>query len=123
MQVRDEKLAKEFKERSEKNKWCEWENDEFKVIVPSEITELYEEGRKLHHCVGTYGSAVANGNCVVSFIRRKADIETPLCTVEIIGKQIVQARGLSNRAATGIPKVKNFMEKWAKERGLTLCVM
>lgn len=121
-QVRNERLTRAFRERSEKNKWCEWENDEFKVIVPSEITELYEEGRKLFHCVGSYGSAVVKGDCVISFIRRKTDAETPFCTVEIRGKQIVQARGLANRAATGIPKVKSFMEKWAKERGLTLCV-
>ncbi len=121
-QVADEKLAAQFRKRAEENEWCSWANDSFKVLIPHEITELYEEGRKLHHCVGTYGKAVVSGNCTIAFIRRVEEADMPFCTVEIRNKRIVQARGISNRPATGIPKVKGFMEKWAKEKGLTLDV-
>ncbi len=121
-QVKDKKIAEQFKARAEKNEWCEWENKDFCVIVPHEITELYEEGRKLHHCVGTYGKMVANGSCTIAFIRRKEAADVPFCTVEISNGSIVQARGVSNRLATGIPKVKGFMEQWSKAKGLTLNV-
>ena len=121
-QVADKKLAEQFRKQAAENEWCTWADDSFKVLIPHEIAELYEEGRKLHHCVGTYGKAVANGNCTIVFIRRTEEEDLPFCTVEIRNKHIVQARGISNRPATGIPKVKGFMKKWAEERGLVLDV-
>lgn len=121
-QVADKKMAEQFRKRAAENEWCTWADDSFKVLIPHEITELYEEGRKLHHCVGTYGKAVASGNCTIAFIRRNEEEDQPFCTVEIRNKHIVQARGLSNRPATDIPKVKGFMKKWAEERGLVLDV-
>ena len=118
-QVQDERMAKKFREKAEDNEWCIWENNMFKVVVPHEVTELYEEGRKLHHCVGSYGRMVSDGKCVVAFIRRKGEEAVPLCTVEICGKAIVQARGMCNKPADQMPKVKSFIKQWAKEKGLT----
>ena len=117
-QVQDRLVAKRFRERAAENEWCIWENDLFKVVVPHEVTELYEEGRMLHHCVGSYGRMVSDGECVVAFIRRKEEEAAPLCTVEICGKAIVQARGMCNKPADQIPKVKSFIKQWAKEKGL-----
>lgn len=118
-QVQDKLVAKRFRERAAENEWCIWENDLFKVVVPHEVTELYEEGRMLHHCVGSYGRMVSDGECVVAFIRRKEEEAAPLCTVEICGKAIVQARGMCNKPADQMPKVKSFIKQWAKEKGLT----
>lgn len=118
-QVQDEWMAKKFRERAEDNEWCIWENDIFKVVIPHEVTELYEEGRKLHHCVGSYGRMVSDGKCVVAFIRRKGEEDIPLCTVEICKKEIVQARGMCNKSADQMPKVRSFIKQWAKEKGLT----
>ncbi len=118
-QVQDKLVAKRFRERAAENEWCIWENDLFKVVVPHEVTELYEEGRMLHHCVGSYGRMVSDGECVVAFIRRKEEEAAPLCTVEICGKAIVQARGICNKPADQMPKVKSFIKQWAKEKGLT----
>lgn len=118
-QVQDERMAKKFREKAEDNEWCIWENNMFKVVVPHEVTELYEEGRKLYHCVGSYGRMVSDGKCVVAFIRRKGEEAVPLCTVEICGKAIVQARGMCNKPADQMPKVKSFIKQWAKEKGLT----
>ena len=118
-QVQDERMAKKFRERAEDNEWCIWENDIFKVVVPHEVTELYEEGRKLHHCVGSYGRMVSDGKCVVAFIRLKGEEDIPLCTVEICKKEIVQARGMCNKSADQMPKVRSFIKQWAKEKGLT----
>lgn len=115
-------MAQQFRERASQNEWYVWENKDFKILVPHEVTELYEEGRKLHHCVGSYGRMVADGECSIAFIRKKDAENIPLCTVEIRKKQIVQARGMSNRPAYSIPKVKGFMEKWAAECGLQLSV-
>lgn len=118
MQVKDEKLNAIFRERAVKNDKYAWENEEFKVLIPHDISELYEEGRKLSHCVGTYGKMVAEGRSVVAFIRKATDVETPLCTIEIRQNAIVQARGMSNRPAENIPKMKTFIKAWAADKGL-----
>lgn len=117
-QVKDEKLNATFRERAVKNDMYAWENEEFKVLIPHDISELYEEGRKLSHCVGTYGKMVAEGRSVVAFIRKATDVETPLCTIEIRQNAIVQARGMSNRPAENIPKMKTFIKAWAADKGL-----
>lgn len=117
-QVKDEKLNATFKERAVKNDKYAWENEEFKVLIPHDISELYEEGRKLSHCVGTYGKVVAEGRSIVAFIRSVADVDTPLCTIEIRQNAIVQARGMSNRPAENIPKMKTFIKAWASNKGL-----
>ena len=117
-QVKDEKLNAIFRERAAKNDRYAWENEEFKVLIPHDISELYEEGRKLSHCVGTYGKVVAEGRSVVAFIRKATDVDTPLCTIEIRQNAIVQARGMSNRPAENIPKMKTFIKAWAANKGL-----
>ena len=117
-QVKDEKLNAVFRERAASNDKYAWENDEFKVLIPHDISELYEEGRKLSHCVGTYGKVVAEGRSVVAFIRKATDVDTPLCTIEIRQNAIVQARGMSNRPAENIPKMKTFIKAWAANKGL-----
>lgn len=119
-QVRNEKINESFRQRAKENEKYEWENDRFKVLIPREITELYEEGRRLSHCVGSYGQYVADGSRIIAFIRRIDDVDTPLCTIEIRDNQIVQARGYSNRPADNIPYVRKFMNAWAKEKGLSL---
>ncbi len=117
-QVKDEKLNETFRERAEKNEKYVWENEEFKVIIPHDISELYEEGRKLSHCVGSYGKTVAEGRSTIAFIRRQSAVDTPLCTIEIRHDAIVQAKGMSNRPAENIPKMKGFINAWAKNKGL-----
>ncbi len=117
-QVKDEKLKAVFRERATMNDKYAWENEEFKVLIPHDISELYEEGRKLSHCVGTYGRVVAEGRSVVAFIRKASDVDTPLCTIEIRQNAIVQARGMSNRPAENIPKMKTFIKAWAENKGL-----
>lgn len=117
-QVKDEKLNAVFKERAAQNDRYAWENEEFKVLIPHDISELYEEGRKLSHCVGTYGRVVAEGHSVVAFIRRASAVDIPLCTIEIRQNAIVQARGMSNRPAENIPRMKTFIKEWASKKGL-----
>jgi len=118
VQVKDEKLNAAFKERAEKNDKYSWENTEFKALIPHELSELYEEGRKLNHCVGTYGKVVANGRSVVAFVRKANAPNVPLCTLEIRHNEIVQASGVSNRPAENIPKMREFLKSYAKQKGL-----
>lgn len=52
-----------------------YENEFFKVIVPTTREEVEDEGRKLHNCLGGYEwhNFLQNGNRQVVFIRRKSE--------------------------------------------------
>lgn len=52
----------------------------YTVVLPRSISDLVEEGRAMHNCVGGYGNKIAQGKCVVAFIRRSG---TPYADVEI----------------------------------------
>jgi len=90
-----------------------FENDEYAVIVPSNLNNIVKEGHVLHHCVGTYAERVGGRETVILFIRLKSDIKTPFYTLEIQHNKIVQCRGMCNCVTTG--EVKNFMESFEKK--------
>lgn len=73
----------------------------YKIIVPSSLNDLINEGNKLHHCVGKmrYEDKVIDGDVVILFLRKKDNIKEPFVTLEISRKQyrIMQENGLSNK--------------------------
>lgn len=121
-QIKDEKLSGDFEERASSNEWLAFRGKKLSAIIPKQLTELYEEGRKLNHCVGSYARSVVDGKCIIAFLRKNDDLDSPYCTVEVRGKHIVQARGYSNRLGNMIPGVSDFLKDWANEKQLQLDV-
>lgn len=68
----------------------------YTAIVPENAAQIKEEGKVLQHCVGTYVDRVIKGETAIVFIRKRDEIDVPLCTVEITKKTLVQARGYKN---------------------------
>lgn len=63
-----------------------WQNDEFMIVPAAKCAELMEEGRKLHHCVGSsdrYMKSMADGKTWILFLRKKEDLEKPYYTIEV----------------------------------------
>lgn len=121
-QINDEELNKRFHELTVDNEKYTWENNEFKVLVPHDIYELYEEVRKLYHDVGAYGRAIAAGGKTIVFIREISEPDKPFCIVEIRKETIVKANGYLNMPISCIPRAMNFIHEWAKNKGLK-CTM
>ncbi|AUM58823.1 hypothetical protein BCP01_021 [Bacillus phage BCP01] len=94
----DAVTAKKF--RAQMDKYQDLSTDRlkgYKIVIPSEPKELVTEGNSLQHCVASYVKRIADGNSAIVFLRQKDELESPLVTVEIRGKKIVQARGFANR--------------------------
>ena len=121
-QINDEELDKKFQERTADNEKYAWANDEFRVLVPHDIYELYEEVRKLRHDVGAYSRAIAAGEQTVVFIRKVSEPDKPFCMVKIRKETIVQANGYLNIPISCIPRAMNFINEWAKNKGLKCTV-
>ncbi len=49
----------------------DFEFGDYKVFIPSTAQEIIDEGRNMHHCVGSYVDRVVNNDCYICFIRRK----------------------------------------------------
>lgn len=87
------------------------------VIKPLLLPEeLREEGKRMHHCVGSYAEKVATGECLI-FSVRKEDVEQPLATIEIQEKKVKQVRAAHNNEPP--EDVSMFVRKWEKQFRLT----
>lgn len=84
--------------------------------------ELAEEGNKQHHCVSSYGSRCASGACSIwSLTTDEPGAVVRALTIEVAGKDIVQARGYANRS----PKNSELaaLREWASKSGFRLARM
>ena len=61
-------LAKNYDKHSEA--W-EFEYGDFKVVIPTTATDIIDEGKNMHHCVGSYVNAVLDNTTYICFIRHK----------------------------------------------------
>ena len=79
-------LDEQIKARLPEVKKYFWEDKEYMIIPAGTCKELMDEGRTLHHCVGssdTYMRRMASGISWILFLRKKAELEKPYYTVEI----------------------------------------
>ncbi len=73
----NEKLAK-----IDYSKWF-FEDDTYITVFPKSKQDFIVEGQKQSNCVGGYSSYVLEGQKIVTFIRRKDNIDKPLITCDI----------------------------------------
>ena len=66
------------------------------VKVPETASELIQEGKRLHNCLGTYIDDVANGECLILFIRRIDEPDTAYYACEYKNGKITQLYTYNN---------------------------
>lgn len=59
--------------------------------------ELFQEGKALNHCVGSYSERYAKGKTNIFLIRKTDEPDIPFYTMEVINDKITQTYGKSNR--------------------------
>lgn len=88
------------------------------IRPPKDLKELFEEGRKLHHCVGTYGDRIIEGRSNVYFIRWNDKPDVPYFTLEVINGKITQVYGYGDKASRSTDKDLNeFILEWQTKTG------
>lgn len=91
----------------------DFEYEGLAIMQPARMEDLVAEGKALSHCVGGYIDSMADNQCVILFIRRKAELEKPFYTVEVQNDQVRQVKGFKNGSAT--PEVEEFMAVWEQQ--------
>jgi hypothetical protein len=118
---RIEKETKEMAALTKRlKKQYRFEFGDLAIKIPESIQEIITEGKVLHHCVGGYADRHAKGQCIIVFLRKKAEPNTPYYTIEIGGKwgsrqHIVQCHGYANEAYNKKPQeIRDFEKEFSK---------
>lgn len=115
-------LQERFAEMTRRCQDLAWEHDGICIRPAESVEELIKEGQTLHHCVGGYGEAHANGK-IILFIRhtRRPERSWYTLNVDIYTKTILQNHGyrnecLPNGKYLAIPKpVQDFVNLWQQQ--------
>lgn len=76
--------------------------------------ELITEGKKLHHCVGTYATKYAEGKTDILVIRKQNEPDKPFFTMEVHTDSIIQTRGKNNCSPD--EAVKAFIQEFEEQK-------
>jgi len=82
--------------------------------------ELYEEGKAMHHCAGSYVHSCANGTNAIFSLAKYSEEETDRMAtiqIELATKQIIQAAKKCNARTTS--EDWKIIRRWANFNGLT----
>lgn len=90
----------------------------YSVILPTSTNDIIDEGRKLHHCVGSYVNRVIDGKTKILFFRNNSEIHKPLITLEVKNNMLMQYRGNQNRQPN--QHEMEEIQKYAIKKGLTI---
>lgn len=113
----DKALQKKIAARCKALEKFRFEAMGFLLRPAADSKELIEEGKALHHCVGTYASRYAKGETDLFVIRRVEAPDKPFYTMEIRNGSIIQCRGLENRPPTD--EVRAFIDIFTAKKLLT----
>ena len=123
--VLDAKKDEFFQAETERyGKLYSYKTDEYMIIPPRDMKDLFEEGRKLNHCVGSYSDRIVEGKTCIMFIRRAKEPDKPYFTIEINQRNsyVVQLRANSNRGInyTTEKELVKFLKEWSKKKNVAL---
>ena len=88
-------------------------------IVPKTIEEMVDEAIQQNNCLRSYIPRMAEGGCIIVFMRKAKEPEKSWITIELSpALEVVQIKGRNNKEAS--PEALLTINKWAKEKGLTM---
>ena len=112
------KLNRRLPDAGIENRKIEFNGSEYEITQIRKMIDLYEEGKEMHHCVYSYAGRCMKRNSYIFSLRLIEDeeVHTPLITIELRGKQIVQAKGKYNRQPNDAER--KVIQIWAEEMEL-----
>ena len=96
----------------------EYKGTYYSVVNPKTTDDIVNEGRYLHHCVGSYVNTVIKGATKILFFRNNDNIDKPLITLEVRDGVLRQYKGRQNRRPTDT-EMDEIM-RWANLKGLAV---
>ena len=84
------------------------------IVIPENISDIVNEGKRLNHCVASYADDHSDGELSIVFLRSMRKPDVPYYTMEISKEgEIVQCRGYRNNRFFDKPqKIIDFEEEY-----------
>lgn len=118
-------IGKKYAEVIEKWSDLEFEDENYKIVLPQTPRDIAQEGARQHHCVAGYINSVLNKECLILFLRRKQCEDRSFLTMEYdLKRHIRQIKGKFNRSiyemtdATQEKSLLKFLRAWSKKTGI-----
>ncbi len=92
--------------------------EDYVVLIPRKVEDIFDECLSQHNCLYQYVWKHAKEGEVIAFVREKNTPEKSLVTIHIKSDRIMEALQKYNKPLT--EKQRNFIEKYAKIKGLTV---
>lgn len=92
--------------------------EKYIVIIPSSYKDIIEEGKNLHHCVGSYVDLVRKRETKIIFMRERNSKEKSLITLEVRNSLLRQYAGVCDRKVT--EEEMKFLKKYCKDKKLSI---
>lgn len=95
----------------------EYEDEEYRILVPQSLVEIVQEGRALHHCVGSserYFDRIEDRETYICFLRRKSAPGIPFYTIEVEPGGTIRQHRSAYDEEPGIGEIREFLRKWQK---------
>lgn len=101
-------------------KYCNtilYENDQYKILLPSCVNDFIDEGNQQHNCVVNYIDTVIKGKNLIVFMRNKNNLKKSLVTIELSlsnsGLTLTQALTFKNEPISD-DNILNFLDSFKK---------
>jgi len=121
----NEGVGKKYTEVTEQWSRLEFEDEQYKIVLPKTPKEIAQEGARQHHCVAGYINSILNKECLILFLRRKECEDRSFLTLEYdLKKNIRQIKGEFNRSifemtnATQEKALFKFLRAWSMKTGI-----
>lgn len=121
----EREAKKRLKEYPDINTVCqeltkyEWSNDDYAIVAPKTIMDIFLEGTILNHCIHRcdfYFDRINQREAYLMFLRRKNQIDTPWYTLEIEpGGTIRQKRTTGDNQNKDLDAAIPFLKLWQQE--------
>ena len=98
--LREAEQVQNFRQVSKRLQMFEGKVGKYVIIAPKTPKDMIEEGQMMSNCVASYIERVANGNCMIFFMRTRKEPDRSLVTIEVRDGNLVQVKGRFNKRPT-----------------------
>lgn len=116
MELIEKEIVEDKENNSENTAKPKKKKQLYAMILPKDAQDLIREGKVMRHCVASYVDRVIREECLIFFLRKADDIDTPFATIEV-DPDTNRIRQVKCKANTRLKdaQAESFINKWCKK--------
>jgi len=120
--IEDQKEEGKYKEKFDEmvKVWdtFKYSEEEYSIIIPTNYTQIVNEGITLRHCVKSYVNSILDGKTTILFVRKTDELDKPFFTLEVKDNKIRQCHGFANCNTNTVEGLDSFLMRFCKDKNI-----